>query len=131
MVTGAKYWNRTASKYDHGIDYIFGNNMRLLILDKLQKEQHLGRTVEFGCGTGFFTQILAQLSDSVTATDISEKMLERTRETVKAFSHIEVMNQNCEKTSFPSSSFDTAFLGLVFHFANGPVTVADRPTLMV
>jgi ubiquinone/menaquinone biosynthesis C-methylase UbiE len=125
MVTGAKYWNRTAVGYDEGIDHIFGNNMRLIILDKLQKERHLGRTVEFGCGTGFFTPVLAQLSESVSATDISEKMLDLIREKIKGLSNIEVVYQNCEKTSLPPASFDTAFLGLVFQFANGPVTVAE------
>jgi ubiquinone/menaquinone biosynthesis C-methylase UbiE len=130
MVTGTKYWNRTAIGYDGGIDHIFGNNMRLIILDKLQKEQQLGRTVEFGCGTGFFTPVLAQLSESVSATDISEKMLELTREKIKGVSNIEVEYQNCEKTSFPPASFDTAFLGLVFQFANGPVTVAEMHRIL-
>jgi ubiquinone/menaquinone biosynthesis C-methylase UbiE len=125
MVTGEQYWNKTAPGYDEGIDHIFGNTMRLIILDKLQKEQQLGRTVEFGCGTGFFTPVLAQRSESVSATDISEKMLELARETIKGFSNIEVGYQDCEKTSFPPASFDTAFLGLVFQFANGPVTVAE------
>jgi ubiquinone/menaquinone biosynthesis C-methylase UbiE len=125
MVTGEKYWNKTATGYDEGIDHIFGNNMRLIILDKLQKEQKLGRTVEFGCGTGFFTPVLAQLSESVSATDISEKMLDLTRKKITGLSNIEVVYQNCEKTSFPPASFDTAFLGLVFQFADGPVTVAE------
>jgi ubiquinone/menaquinone biosynthesis C-methylase UbiE len=130
MVTGATYWNRTAIGYDEGIDHIFGNNMRLIILDKLQKEQQLGRTVEFGCGTGFFTPVLGQLSESVSATDISEKMLDLIREKIKGLSNIEVMYQNCEKTSFPPASFDTAFLGLVFQFANGPVTVAEMHRIL-
>ncbi len=130
MVTRVKYWNQTAIGYDKGIDHIFGNNLRLIILDKLQKEQQLGRTVEFGCGTGFFTPILSQLSESVSATDISEKMLDLTREKIKGLSNIEVVHQNCEKTSFPSASFDTAFLGLVFQFADGPVTVAEMHRIL-
>jgi len=130
MVTGVNYWNRTAIGYDEGIDHIFGNNMRLIILDNLQKEQQLGRTVEFGCGTGFFTPVLAQLSESVSATDISEKMLDLTREKIQGLSNIEVVCQNCEKTSFPSSSFDTAFMGLVFQFADGPLTVTEMHRIL-
>jgi ubiquinone/menaquinone biosynthesis C-methylase UbiE len=125
MVTGAKYWNQNAIGYDGGIDYIFGNNLRLIILYALQKEQHLGRTVEFGCGTGFFTPFLAQLSEQVSATDISEKMLDLTREKIRGISTIEVEYQNCEKTSFPPASFDTVFMGLVFQFADGPATVTE------
>ncbi|MDD1686044.1 class I SAM-dependent methyltransferase [Methanoregula sp.] len=130
MVTGVQYWDKTARGYDEGIDHIFGNNLRQIILGRLQKEEPLGRTVEFGCGTGFFTPVLAQLSTSVSATDISEKMLDLTREKIKGLFPIEVLHANCEKTSFPSASFDTAFLGLVFQFANGPVTIAEMHRIL-
>jgi ubiquinone/menaquinone biosynthesis C-methylase UbiE len=130
MVTGIKYWDQNASRYDEGIDHIFGNNLRLIILDTLQKEQRLGRTVEFGCGTGFFTPVLAQLSERVSATDISEKMLDQTREKIRGLSTIDVEYQNCEKTSFPPASFDTVFMGLVFRFADGPVTVAEMHRIL-
>jgi ABC-2 type transport system ATP-binding protein len=125
MVTGVTYWDRNAIGYDGGIDHVFGNNLRSIIRDTLHKEQHLGRTVEFGCGTGFYTRVLAQLSDQVSATDISEKMLDLTREKIKGLSTIDVEYQNCEKTSFPPESFDTVFMGLVFQFADGPVTVDE------
>ena len=35
MVTGVKYWDQNASRYDEGIDHIFGNNLRRIILDIL------------------------------------------------------------------------------------------------
>jgi len=130
MVTGVKFWERNAAVYDKGVDYILGNNLRLIVLDKLAREQHLGRTVEFGCGTGFFTPLLAQLSESVAATDISEKMLDLTRERIKGLPAVAVLIQDCEKTSFPPASFDTAFLGLTFQLVNGPVAVAEMQRIL-
>ena len=90
MGIGGNFWERVAGIYDTGIDYILGNNLRLIVLDKLGKEQQLGRTVEFGCGTGYFTPFLAQLSESVVATDISELMLDQTRERIKGLSTVTV-----------------------------------------
>jgi ubiquinone/menaquinone biosynthesis C-methylase UbiE len=130
MVTGVKFWEKNAAVYDKGVDYILGNNLRLIVLDKLAREQHLGRTVEFGCGTGFFTPLLAQLSESVAATDISEKMLDLTRERITGLPAVTVMRQDCEKTSFPPASFDTAFLGLTFQLVNGPLAVAEMQRIL-
>jgi ubiquinone/menaquinone biosynthesis C-methylase UbiE len=130
MATGVSFWERIASVYDGGVDYILGNNLQLIVLDKLKKEQQLGRTVEFGCGTGYFTPLLAELSESVVATDITESMLDRTRERVKGLSTVTVLREDCEKTTFPPASFDTAFLGFTFQLVDGPMTVAEIQRLL-
>jgi len=130
MATGVDFWERIASVYDGGIDYLLGNNLRLIVLDKLKKEQHLGRTVEFGCGTGYYTPLLAQLSESVVATDITEPMLDRTRERIRGLSAVTVQREDCEKTTFPAAAFDTAFLGLTFQLVDGPKTVAEMQRLL-
>ena len=130
MVAGGDFWERTASVYDGGIDYVLGNNLRLIILDNLGKEQQLGRTVEFGCGTGYFTPLLAQLSESVVATDIAEPMLDRARERIKRLSTVTVQREDCEKTTFSPASFDTAFLGLTFQLVDGPRTVAEMQRIL-
>jgi Methyltransferase domain. len=80
MGTDRAFWERVAGQYDTGIDYILGNNQRLMVLDKLGKEGKLGQAVEFGCGTGYFTTLLAHMSDHLVATDIAEAMLEQTRQ---------------------------------------------------
>ncbi len=125
MGTGRDFWERIADRYDDGIDYILGNNLRLMVLDALGKEEALGRTVEFGCGTGYFTPLLARLSDSVVATDIAESMLGQTRQRTRGLSNVTVQREDCERTTFQDVSFDTAFLGLTFQLADGPCTVAE------
>ena len=130
MATGVIFWERVVSIYDRGVDYVLGNDLRQIVLDKLKKEQHLGRTVEFGCGTGYFTPLLAQLSESVVATDIAEPMLDRTRERIGGLSTVTVQRQDCEQTTFPPESFDTAFLGLTFQLVDGEKTIAEIHRLL-
>lgn len=41
-----------------------------------------------------------------------------------------VQKENCEKTTFPSGSFDTAFLGLTYHMVDGPATLAEMHRIL-
>jgi ubiquinone/menaquinone biosynthesis C-methylase UbiE len=124
------FWGRIAGNYDAGVDYILGNNLRRIILEKLGKEQKLGRTVEFGCGTGYFTPQLAQLADSVVATDISDVMLDRVQERTRKLERVTIRREDCEKTSFAEGYFDTAFLGLTFQVVDGPSTIAEMQRIL-
>ncbi|MDD1720016.1 MAG: class I SAM-dependent methyltransferase [Methanoregulaceae archaeon] len=131
MVSPVRFWERSAGFYDTGIDRVFGNSMRRIFLDTLQEEQpKLGRTVEFGCGTGYYTPVLARLSEKVVATDIADRMLDRTRERTRDIPTVTVQKENCEKTTFPSASFDTAFLGLTLHLVNGPATLSEMHRIL-
>jgi ABC-2 type transport system ATP-binding protein len=130
MAKAIDFWERIAGIYDEEIDGIFGNDLRPLVLERLRMEKDLGRTVEFGCGTGYYTQLLAGLSQSVVATDISEKMLDRTRERIRGTPEVEVRHEDCEKTSFPEASFDTVFLGLTFQVVDGPRTIAEMKLIL-
>jgi len=125
MADAERFWAHAASVYDDGIDYVFGNSMRQILLEALKRESNLGRTAEFGCGTGYYTSLLAEVAGSVVATDIVEEMLERTRKRILGFPTVTVQRENCEKTTFPSSSFDTAFFGLTLHMVDGPATLAE------
>ena len=124
------FWERNAGIYDTGIDYVLGNNLRPIVLAMLGKEQPLGKTVEIGCGTGYFTPLLAQLSDHVVATDISEAMLNQAQERVKGLPKVSVQREDAEKTSFPDMSFDTAFLGLIFQLVDGPKALAEMHRIL-
>lgn len=130
MEKAEKFWDRAAEAYDGGIDYVFGNNMREILLDAMRNEQNLGRTVEFGCGTGYYTPVLAERSESLVATDFSEQMVARTRERTKDLPTVTVQKENCEKTTFPPESFDCAFLGLTLNMVDGPATIAEMHRIL-
>jgi ubiquinone/menaquinone biosynthesis C-methylase UbiE len=119
-----EFWSSVAQKYDRVADLQIGGRTRLLLRERLEKEQPLGNLVEFGCGTGFFTSVLARKAATVIATDLSPAMLALARERVRA-ENVTFQPQDCQRTSFSDGSFDTAFLGLVIHFTEPRVTLRE------
>ncbi len=108
-----KFWAELANRYDSAIDNIMGEKIRPKIREKLNKEDNLGNLLELGCGTGYFTETLANKSESIISTDISEKMLSIAREKLKGF---EFQVMDCQDLKFDKGTFDTVFMGLVLLF---------------
>ena len=79
-----------------------------MVRERVSREGRLGKAVEFGCGTGFFTETLAGKADSLVATDLSPGMLELARARVRA-PNVTFQAEDCQATTFPSDAFDTAF----------------------
>lgn len=121
--TGIKFWGAVSQKYDDIIDGTMGKNLRSSALEKLGQESGLGRAVEMGCGTGYFTKALADASDSVVATDFCEEMLARASERLRDVSNVTLQTEDCLKTSFPDDTFDTVFMALVLNYVPDPATV--------
>jgi len=108
-----KFWAEISSKYDSAIDNILGEKIRPKIREKLNDEDNLGKLIELGCGTGYFTKTLADKSEYIISTDISEEMLSIAREKLKGF---EFQVMDCQDIKFDEETFDTVFMGLVLLF---------------
>ncbi len=115
-----EYWSKFANDYDEGLDYIVGKDIQQEIIKKLSEEHNLGDVLEFGCGTGYFTKVIAKNSKDVIATDLSDEMLEVARTLLKEFQNITIQKADCENVSFPSGKFDTVFMVNVIHFIKNP-----------
>src|SRR5690349_8731184 len=111
----ATFWSSVADRYDRVVDAQIGGRTRAMVRERVAREEHLGRLVEFGCGTGFYTEVLAGKAEMLLATDISTGMLEIARQRVNA-SNVTFQTEDCQHTSLPDGAFDTAFLSLVIHF---------------
>jgi ubiquinone/menaquinone biosynthesis C-methylase UbiE len=120
----AEFWSKVAKKYDRVADLQIGGKTRSMVRERVAREGHLGRLVEFGCGTGFFTEVLAQKANSVLATDISPGMLEHAKGQVNA-GNVTFQPEDCQHTSLPDDEFDTAFISLVIHFTEPEETLAE------
>jgi len=70
-----EFWSTVAQKYDPVVDLQIGALTRAMVRERVGKEGRLGKLAEFGCGTGFYTQVLVGKADTVIATDISPGML--------------------------------------------------------
>jgi len=115
-----KYWSKYACGYDEGVEYIVGKDIQQTIIERLSKERNIGEVIEFGCGTGYFTKVIAKNARHVIATDLSEEMLEVARAQLKEFQNITTQKADCEITSFPSERFDTVVMVNVIHFIENP-----------
>ena len=114
------YWSKFAHGYDDGVDYIVGKGIQQEIIKKLSEEHDLGNVIEFGCGTGYFTKVIAKSAEQVIATDLSDEMLDVAKTQLKGFQNITIQKADCENVSFPSEKFDTVFMANVIHFIENP-----------
>jgi len=124
-----EFWSKVASRYDEVVDLQIGPRSRSMVRDRVATEGRLGRLVELGCGTGFFTQVLAGRADHVVATDASPGMLDLARERVKS-GNVRFETHDCQNTSLPDASFDTAFISLVLHFTAPGRTLAEMHRIL-
>jgi ABC-2 type transport system ATP-binding protein len=116
-----KFWGIISPKYDSIVDITIGKKLRPMVREKLSREVNLGKAVEFGCGTGYFTRTLAKVADSVVATDFCDEMLARSREGLKGFKNVSIQKEDCLRTSFPDGAFDAAFMALVINATDNPM----------
>jgi ubiquinone/menaquinone biosynthesis C-methylase UbiE len=119
---GAAFWSAVADRYDRVVDRQIGGATRAMVRERVEREGRLGRVVELGCGTGFFTEVLARKANTLLATDVAPGMLAVARARVTA-PHVTFQVEDCERTSLPDAAADTAFLSLVLHFTE-PARVA-------
>ena len=111
----SEFWSKVAQKYDRVVDLQIGPQTRSMVRERVAREGRLGQVAEFGCGTGFYTHVLAGKADRLVATDLSAGMLDVARERIKA-PNVAFRAEDCQQTSLEEGAFDTAFISLVLHF---------------
>ena len=124
-----EYWSKVARDYDRVVDLQIGPRTREMVRQRLAREGRLGDVAELGCGSGFYTAVLAEKADNVVATDIAPGMLELARERVAA-PNVRFQTEDCQRTSLPDAAFDTVFMSLLIHFTEPPTTVAEIRRLL-
>jgi ubiquinone/menaquinone biosynthesis C-methylase UbiE len=124
-----EFWSKVVEKYDRVVDAQIGPRTRSMVRDRVSREERLGMLAEFGCGTGFYTAILASKADSVVATDLSPLMLSLAKERTFA-SNVVFQPEDCQSTSLPDRTFDTAFISLVIHFTDPAKTLTEMHRIL-
>lgn len=119
----SSYWSTYAAVYDEGVDYVVGRALRLAVAARLSHERHPGAVLECGCGTGFYTKAIAGHADHVTATDISEEMLDIAGHELALLGNVSFQKVNAEKTPFASGVFNTALLANILITVKNPLKI--------
>ena len=121
-----EYWDNLAQTLNEDQTYIVGMGTQQAIIKRLSGEHDLGELMEFGCGAGYFTKVIAGKARHVIATDLSDQMLEVARVQLQKFQNITIQKANCEDTSFPSERFDTVFIANLIHVVENPMRVLQE-----
>ena len=125
----SEFWSKVAAKSDRVVDLQIGKNTRSLVRERLRNEKQLGNVAEFGCGTGYYTQVLVEKANCFTATDLSPGMLDIAKQRISA-ANVRFQTEDCQKTSLPAATFDTAFISLVLHFTDAARTLAEMHRIL-
>jgi len=123
------FWSKVVEKYDQVVDAQIGRGTRSLVRERLSNEAGLGSLAEFGCGTGFFTELLANKAQSVVATDLSPAMIALAKKRINQ-ANIVFQVEDCQSSSLPAIAFDTAFISLVIHFTDPKRTINEMNRIL-
>ena len=115
-----EYWSRFANTFDRNQEYVVGRELLDEIYRELNGLPELGETVEFGCGTGCFTEKIADRCKTLLATDLSDSLLEAARTRFQDNEKVTVQKENCMNPSFSPESFDAVFLANLIHIIENP-----------
>lgn len=109
------YWRRFADTYDKKMEYVVGKELLDTIIHELNSLPELRELVEFGCGTGIYTETIVPKTKSMFATDLSDSLLAVARERIGDNPNVTIQIENCMSTSFPSESIDSFFMANLIH----------------
>ena len=115
-----KDWGKMADKFDETARYVVGEAINEEIYERLSNEKNMGSVIEFGCGTGYFTKVIAKNAKHVIATDISDDMLEMAIKRLKDYKNVSFQKADCKATNFSDNEFDTVFMANLLHVIKNP-----------
>jgi SAM-dependent methyltransferase len=118
------YWGRFARDYDQLAEFVVTRDLREQVLRRLLEEKNLGKVLECGCGTGFYTEAIAQRARHVTASDVAEEMLAAAGRRLGRHPHVLMRLADCRQVPFPAAHFHTVFMANVLH------AVEEAPTVL-
>jgi ubiquinone/menaquinone biosynthesis C-methylase UbiE len=115
-----EYWSKFARTFEADQEYIVGKSAMKALVTRLREEHNLKGVIEFGCGTGRFTKVIAKDAKHIVATDLSDDMLEVAKIRLSRFPNVTVQKADCCRTSFPSARFDTVLMVNLIHVIEKP-----------
>ena len=115
-----EYWSRFPDTYDKKMEYVVGKELLEAINQELKQLPELGELVEFGCGTGIYTEAIVLKTKSMIATDLSDSLLEVARTRIGDHPKVTFQKENCMETSFSSETLDSIFMANLIHVIESP-----------
>ncbi len=121
-----EYWGRFPDTYDKRMEYVVGRELIEEIIQELNRLPELGELVEFGCGTGIYTEVIVSRAKSMIVTDLSDSLLAVARKRIGDHPKVTIQKENCMATSFPSEVLDSVFMANLIHVIESPSTLLQE-----
>ena len=116
------FWDKVAGVYDVFVNVInrkTHQKLKEIVSDRIEPDDMV---LECACGTGLLSAVIAPRCRQLTATDYSEKMLQKAQKNCNAFHNISFSQANITALSYPNGSFDKVVAGNVIHLLDNPLT---------
>ena len=121
-----EYWSRFPDTYDEKMEYVVGKELLDEIIQELNRLPELGELVEFGCGTGIYTETIVPKTKSMFATDLSDSLIAVARTRIGNHPKVTIQKENCMATSFQSEALDSVFMANLIHVIESPSTLLQE-----
>jgi len=114
------FWDMIAGIYDL-FGYVINGEVNRQLCDYVVScLEETDKVLECACGTGMITAAMAGKVCKITATDYSEKMLEKTRKKCKVYNNVEIRKADITDLPFEDNSFDAIIAANVIHLLDEP-----------
>ena len=115
-----RHWSKFADRMDDINAYVIGSRNMALILGKVAEQKKLGMTLEMGCGTGIYSQVIAAQATKLVCTDWSDQMLVVAQKKLQSLDQVTVEKANCFDLPYLEQSFNTVFSANMLHIIPTP-----------
>ena len=114
------FWDRVAGVYDifaNVINRKANRELCTVVESFLLPEDEV---LECACGTGLLSGVIARKCKSLTATDFSEKMLQRARKKYGKYPNVKFEQGNILQLAYLDETFDVVVAANVIHLLEDP-----------
>ena len=108
MKTPQDFWNFRALTYDTQIGHLYDDAYRRTAENSLKYLNAESNVLEFACGTGIVTAVIAPHVSHIRAIDIADEMVLRAKEKMDTLGHsnVTVTQTSLFDPSLPTGTFD-------------------------
>ena len=115
------FWDKVAGVYDVFVNVVnrkTHQKLKPIVRDLIRQDDVV---LECACGTGLLYAVIALKCRHLTATDFSEKMLNRAAKNCASFHNITFEQADITALSYPDGCFDKVVAGNVIHLLDNPL----------
>ncbi|MBO7449006.1 MAG: methyltransferase domain-containing protein [Clostridiales bacterium] len=120
------FWSRIAGVYDL-VETIYNKKANVAATDYVASLMDKDDSVlECACGTGMFSVKMAPNVERLTATDLSEGMLDEIRKKCRGMDNVLIEEGDITALKYSDDSFDKAMAANVIHLLDDPKKAVDE-----